>query len=369
MDILTLLKEMVDRRGSDLHLRADKHAVLRIDGHLIPIETKLTAAETYSIALSMMNEQQRDVFESRHEVDIAYSAEGIGRFRVNVFKQRGLVNVALRLISSKIPTIKELKMPAVITKIAENKRGLVLVTGTTGSGKSTTLAAMLDHINATRTDNIITIEDPIEYLFEDRKSIVSQRELGFDTLNYLDAMRNVVRQDPDVIMLGEMRDLETMSTAITAAQTGHLVFSTIHTVDASQTINRIIDLFPPHQQNQIRQLLADTLKAVISLRLLPHASGQGRVPAVEVLVVNEHVRTLIAENNLAEIVGQMKGGNFYGMQTFNQSLISLFQKGEIKLEDALAAATNPEDLMLAIRGIQTSTEDANDFIQRTPGNY
>jgi twitching motility protein PilT len=288
-----------------------------------------------------MNDQQKEVFEKRHEVEIAHSVEGIGRFRVNVFTQRGVINIALRVISSKIPTIKELKMPPIITKIAENERGLVLVTGTTGSGKSTTLAAMLDHINSTRTDNIITIEDPIEYLFEDRKSIVSQRELGFDTLNYLDAMRNVVRQDPDVIMLGEMRDLETMATAITAAQTGHLVFSTIHTVDASQTINRIIDLFPPHQQNQIRQLLSDTLKAVISLRLLPHASGHGRVPAVEVL----------------------------GMQTFNQSLINLFQKGEIKLEDALAAATNPEDLMLAIRGIQTSTEDANDFIQRTPGDY
>jgi len=369
MEIITLLKEMVDRHGSDLHLRADKPAVLRIDGHLVAMDVSLTAAETQALALAMMNDQQKITFECRHEVDIAYSVERIGRFRINVFKQRGVVNLALRLIPSKIPTIKELKMPPAITKISENERGLVLVTGTTGSGKSTTLAAMIDHINSTRADNIITIEDPIEYLFEDRKSIVSQRELGFDTLNYLDAMRNVVRQDPDVIMLGEMRDLETMATAITAAQTGHLVFSTIHTVDATQTINRIIDLFPPHQQNQIRQLLADTLRAVISLRLLAHASGHGRVPAVEILVVNEHVRTLIAENNLAEIVGQMKTGNFYGMQTFNQSLIGLFQKGEIKLEDALAAATNPEDLMLTIRGIQTSTDDANDFIQRTPDNF
>ena len=246
-----------------------------------------------------------------------------------------------------------------MSQIADNRRGLVLVSGTTGCGKTNTLAAIINHINVNRSENIITIEDPIEFIHNDNKSIISQRELGFDTLTYIDALKNVVRQDPDVVLLGEMRDIETVSTAITAAQTGHLVLSTIHTVNASQSINRILDLFPPHQQNQIRYLLADTLKAVVSQRLLPHASGIGRVPAVEVLIVTPLVKKMIEENNLGEVANLMKQGQYYGMQTFNQALIKLFQSGEVKLEDALNAASNPEELMLAIRGVQTSTEDAN----------
>jgi twitching motility protein PilT len=267
-------------------------------------------------------------------------------------------------VPDKIPTIEELKLPPVLAQIADNQRGLVLVTGTTGCGKSNTLASMINRINMTRCENVITIEDPIEFIHKDVKSIVSQRELGFDTLTYLDALKNVVRQDPDVILLGEMRDQETVAAAITAAQTGHLVFSTIHTVDAAQSINRIVDLFPPHQQNQIRLLVADTLKAVISQRLLPHASGKGRVPAVEVLIVTPLVRKMIEENNLSEVVNLMKQGQFYGMQTFNQSLIKLFQANEVKLEDALQAATNPEELMLTVRGVQSSTDDANSFFSR-----
>jgi len=366
MDIKALVKEMIEKKASDLHLRSGNPTVMRVDGNLVLMDKTPSPAEISELAQNLMNPEQKNFFAIRHEVDLAYTFAEIGRFRINIFMQRGVINMALRIIPSKIPLITELKLPKVISQIADNRRGLVLVTGTTGCGKSSTLAAMINHININRTENIITIEDPIEFMHKDNKSIVSQRELGFDTLTYLDALKNVVRQDPDVILVGEMRDLETVATAITAAQTGHLVISTIHTVNASQTINRIVDLFPPHQQNQTRMLLADTLKAVISQRLLPHASGIGRVPAVEVLVVTPLVKKMIEDNNLSEVVSLMKQGQFYGMQTFNQALIKLFQAGEIRLEDALNAASNPEELMLAIRGIQTSTEDAqhNSFFEK-----
>lgn len=365
MDIKPLLKEMLEKKASDLHLRAKSRAVLRVDGVLAPVEGKVYSADdTNAIARSLMNSEQEKIFHARHEADLAYSFEGLGRFRINVYSQLGNVNMVFRVIPTQVPQISDLKLPPVISKIAENSRGLVLVTGTTGCGKSTTLASMINHINESRTAHIVTIEDPIEYIHTEKKSIISQRELGFDTLSYPDALRNVVRQDPNVILLGEMRDLDTMSAAITAAQTGHLVLSTIHTVDAAQSINRIIDLFPPHQQLQTRYLLADTLKAVISQRLLVHSSGQGRVPAVEVLVVTPLVKKMIEENNLAEVANLMKQGQYYGMQTFNQALIKLFQANEIKLEDALAAATNPEELMLNIRGIQSGAEDANSIFER-----
>jgi twitching motility protein PilT len=364
MEIKPVLEEMVKKKASDLHIRAEGPAVLRIDGRLAPLDKFFSQNDTIGIAQSLMNEEQKTLFKKYHEVDIAYSFTGIGRFRINVYSQKGLVNLAFRIIPIDIPTIKSLGLPPVISQIADNNRGLVLVTGTTGSGKSSTLAAMINHINSTRSAHIVTIEDPIEFLHKDNKSIISQRELGFDTLSYLYALKNVVRQDPNVILLGEMRDLETVSTAITAAQTGHLVLSTLHTVDAAQTINRIVDLFPPHQQGQTRYLLADTVKAIISQRLLPHASGVGRMPAVEVLVVTALIRKLIEENNLSEITNQMKLGQYYGMQTFNQSLIKLFQDGQVKLEDALSAATNAEELMLNIKGVQSSSEDAADFMER-----
>lgn len=359
MELTTLLKEMISRGASDLHIRADHPAVLRVDGQIVVFGAPLTAQDTEILANTLMNDEQKNRFQLRHEVDLAHSFPGFGRFRINVFQQRGMINLALRAVPDKIPTISELKLPPVIGTIADNKRGLILVTGTTGCGKSHTLASMIEHINATRAENIITIEDPIEFIHEDNKSIVSQRELGFDTLTYIDALRNVVRQDPDVILLGEMRDLETVAAAITAAQTGHLVLSTLHTVDAVQSVNRIIDLFPPHQQNQTRLLLADTLKAVVSQRLLAHASGTGRVPAVEVMVVTPLIKKMIEDSNSGEIVNLMKQGQYYGMQTFHQSLIKLYQSGAIKLEDALSAASNPEELMLAVRGIQTSAENAN----------
>jgi twitching motility protein PilT len=364
MDIKPLLQELILKKASDLHIRAGGPAVLRIDGELAVMAQSFSPQETEALALSLMNDEQKATFQKRREVDLACGYPEIGRFRVNVFSQRGMVNMVLRVIPVVIPTIEELKLPAVISTIAANRRGLVLVTGTTGCGKTNTLAAMIDRINTTRSAHVVTIEDPIEFLHQDKKSVISQRELGFDTLTYLDALRNVVRQDPNVILLGEMRDLETVAAAITAAQTGHLVLSTIHTVDAAQSINRMIDLFPPHQQNQIRLLLADTLKAVISQRLLPHASGKGRVPAVEVLVVTALVKKLIEDNNVGEITNAMKQGQYYGMQTFNSALMSLYKAGEIKLEDALSAATNPEELMLAIRGVQSSAEDATNFFEK-----
>jgi twitching motility protein PilT len=366
MEVRTLVEQMVIKKASDMHVRSHRPVVLRIDGRLVQLLDKvLSPQDTMTLAQALMNPKQKQVFEDRHEVDVSASFEGLGRFRVNIFSQRGVVNMAFRIVPFDIPTIQELKLPQVISTIADNQRGLVLVTGTTGSGKSSTIAAMINHINTTRSTHIVTIEDPIEFLHRDKQSIISQRELGFDTLNYPEALRNVVRQDPDVILVGEMRDLDTMSAAITAAQTGHLVFSTIHTVDAVQTVNRIIDLFPPHQQNQTRYLLADTLKAVVSQRLLTHSSGEGRVPAVEVMVVTNLIKKLIEENNLGEIDNLMRQGQYYGMQTFNQALIKLYQGGEIKLEDALAAASNPEELMLAVRGIQTSSEDAGEsFFER-----
>lgn len=365
MDIKDLLAQMLEKKASDMHLRSNGAVTLRIDGQLLPIpESSYGAQVIEQLADSIMNSAQKNTFKIRHEVDLACTFGNLGRFRINVYRQLGFINMVFRVIPEKIPTISELKLPPVIQQIADNKRGLVLVTGTTGCGKSTTLAAMIDHINTTRAAHIVTIEDPVEFVHKDKKGIISQRELGFDTLSYPDALKNVVRQDPDVVLLGEMRDLDTMAAAITAAQTGHLVLSTIHTVDAIQSVNRIIDLFPPHQQTQIRYLLADTLKAVISQRLLSHASGEGRVPAVEVLVVTPLVKKMIEENNLSEITNLMKQGQYYGMQTFNQSLISLFQSNEVKLEDALATASNPEELMLAIRGVRSGTDDANSFFER-----
>lgn len=365
MEIKSLLEEMRGKGASDLHLRANAPVVLRIDGKLIPLEDRFCSSEvTSSIAQSLMNEEHSSIFRKKHEVDVACFFPALGRFRVNIFRQRGFINCAFRYIPTKIPSIVDLKLPPVITQISENSRGLVLVTGTTGSGKSTTLASMINHINSTRTSHIVTIEDPIEFVHEDNKSIVSQRELGFDTLNFAEALKHVVRQDPDVILVGEMRDVDTMSAAITAAQTGHLVMSTIHTVDSVQTINRIIDMFPAHQQGQMRYMLADTLKAVVSQRLLPAASGKGRVPAVEVLIITPLIKKLIENNTMGEISNLMKQGKYYDMQTFNQALLKLFNSGDVKLEDALYAASNPEELMLVIRGVQTGGSDDGGYFDR-----
>ncbi|MFA5976250.1 MAG: type IV pilus twitching motility protein PilT [Elusimicrobiota bacterium] len=362
MELKALLQTMLKKKASDLHLRSNKPAVFRVDGVLVAKTAEaISGDQIEQWVKSILNEHQLKTFEESMECDLALSVEEMGRFRVNVYRQRGVVNLAIRLVPKIVPSFSQLKLPAVIQKISDEPRGLVLVTGTTGSGKSTTLAAMLDYINMTRSRHIVTIEDPIEYVHEDKKSIVSQRELSQDTLSFAEALKHVLRQDPDIVLLGEMRDLETMSAALTAAQTGHLVLSTIHTIDTMQTVNRVIDIFPPHQQNQIRYQLGDTLRAVVSQRLLPHASGVGRVPAVEVMIVTPIIRKYILENTLSEIGPMMKQGGYYGMQTFHQSLVSLIQSQEITLETALEASSNPEEVMMAIRGVQTGTDNNSSF--------
>lgn len=353
-----ILREMLDRGASDMHIRAGATPVLRIMDTLQPSRTgeKLSAEQTRTLAYALMTERQRKRYEERLEVDLSYSLSTVGRFRGNVYQQRGTINIALRVVPMTIPSMEELSLPPAVKKLADLQRGLILVTGITGCGKSTTLAAMIDYINSTREDHIITIEDPIEFMHQDKKSIVSQRELGLDTFGFADALRNVVRQDPDDILLGEMRDLETMQAAMTSAQTGHLVLSTIHTIDAGQTISRIVDMFPPHQQTQIRIQLADTLKGVISQRLIKRADKPGLIPAVEILVVTPLVKKAIEENNLSDISNAMRQGGYYGMQTFNQSLVAHFNAGRVKLDDAMAAASNPEELMLAVRGIESGSD-------------
>jgi twitching motility protein PilT len=352
-----LLRGMVERRASDLHLRSGALPIYRIDGNLTPVSDKVITPDMAKETLyHMISVRQRKIFEVKNDVDFSFAVPGLGRFRGNAFRQRGSVAIVLRQIPTKIPDFAELHLPKVMPKFCQLSRGMVLVCGVTGSGKSTTLAAMIEQINSERAEHIVTIEDPIEFLYKDRKSIVSQRELGSDTINFSEALKHVLRQDPDVILLGEMRDLETTSTAITAAQTGHLVLSTLHTTDAVQTINRIVDLYPPHQQSQVRYQLADVLKGVICQRLLPKAQGGGRVPATEVLVVTALVRKAIMENQMADIQEAMRQGAYYGMETFHQSLLKLYKDGMVKLDDALEAATNPEELMMAVRGITTSTE-------------
>jgi len=332
-------------------------AVLRIDGELsMPDKSVISPELAKEILNYMLSARHRKIFEAKYEVDFSFAVPGVGRFRGNSFRQRGTVAIVLRQIPTQIPNFSELNLPPVMQKFCQLSRGLVLVCGPTGSGKSTSLASMVEFINNDRSEHIVTVEDPIEFLYKDKKSMVSQRELGTDTISFSEALKHVLRQDPDVILLGEMRDLETTSTAITAAQTGHLVFSTLHTTDAVQTINRILDLYPPHQQNQMRYQLADVLKGVVCQRLLHHAKGEGRVPACEVLVVTALVRKAIAENQMQDVLEAIRQGQYYGMQTFHQALLKLYKDGQVKLEDALDAASNPEELMMAIRGITTGSE-------------
>ena len=353
VDLHTLLKTMVKNNASDLHIRSNDCAYVRCDGKIKPVEkSDMTAEEVNSLAYSCMTEKAKKDFENKQEADFSINDEEYGRFRFNVFQQTGKISIAIRHIPKVIPDFEQLNLPAAtLKKISDNHRGLILVTGVTGAGKSSTLAAMIDHINQTYSKHIITIEDPIEFLHENKNSIISKREVGIDSHSFLSALRASLRQDPDVILLGEMRDHETAKAAITAAETGHLVFATIHTVNAVQTISRIIDIFPPHQQNQVRIQLSETLKAVISQRLLNSDKG-GRLPAVEILITTPNVKKLIAENNLGEITKAIEQGSYYGMQTFNQSLIRLYQQKLVSLEEVLQSASNPDDVMLAIRGVE-----------------
>jgi len=360
MHINDILKVAVERKASDTHLKVGSHPVLRIDGRLqVMTEFKrMMQEDTIAMAFSMMSSRQKERFKQNLEIDIAYSVPGLGRFRCAIFQQRGSVGMVLRLIPARILTFKELMLPPVLERISEEQRGLVLVTGTTGSGKSTTLASMIDYINARRVEHVMTIEDPIEFLHRDKKSIINQREVEVDTRGFSIALRSALRQDPDVILVGEMRDYETIETALLAAETGHLVLSTLHTLDATETVNRIIAVFPPHQQKQIRIQLAAVIKSIISMRLLPRADGLGRVPAIEVLIATAYIRDCIENKEKTKLIRDAihQGTSQYGMQTFDQSLYLLYKNGLITLEEALRRATNPDEFKLKIQGIQSTSD-------------
>src|SRR5216117_1723784 len=331
MHVNDLLKIATERRASDLHLKVGSHPVIRVNGRLTPLSelNRMSQEDTIAMAFSIMSGRQKQKFKDHFEIDMAYSVPGLGRYRCNVFQQRGAVGLVFRVIPVKILTAKELLLPPVLETIADERRGLILVTGTTGSGKSTCLAAMIDYINQLRTEHIMTVEDPIEFLHRDKKSIVNQREVEVDTKSFSQALRSALRQDPDVILVGEMRDYETIETALTAAETGHLVFSTLHTLDATETINRIIAVFPPHQQKQIRLQLASVLRAVISQRLLPKVDGIGRAAAAEIMVSTAFIRDCIVDKEKTHLVHSAiaAGTSQYGMQTFDQSIFALYERG------------------------------------------
>ena len=359
LKIEQLLRAMVDNKASDLHIRTGVPPIYRINGALTKIfETRVDPGMMDSFLDDIMNRDQKLRFEQNKECDFAVGARDMGRFRVNVVRQRGTIAIVIRHLKAKIPAFEELHLPDIIRDMALTRRGLVLVTGTTGSGKSTTLASMLDYINQREAVNIITVEDPIEYLYRDEKAIISQREIGVDTLSYANALRAALRQDPDVLLVGEIRDLETMQIALTAADTGHMVFATIHTTNATETIQRVLSMYPPHQHDEIRLLLAEVLAGIISLRLLPTADGTGRVPAAEVLVNTAAIKEYIRDKDKLELVEQAiaEGHMQYHSQTFDQALLNLYQTGQITLETAMNAATNKDDFDLKIRGISGTSD-------------
>jgi len=368
-----LLRRAVDKRASDLHLKVGNHPYIRIDGALLGLNDipRITPEEMLSMAFSMMTNRQKQKFKETAELDMAYGVAGLGRFRVNVFQQRGNVGMVLRVIPTKIRTVEELELPRILNQICEEQRGMVLCTGTTGSGKSTTLAALVDRINSLRSEHIITIEDPIEYLHRDKKGFINQREVEVDTSSFSTALRAALRQDPDVILVGEMRDLETISTALLAAETGHLVFSTLHTLDATETIQRIIAVFPPPEQKQIRLQLASTLKAVISQRLVRRGDEQGRVPAVEVMISTGYIRDCIINPDKTRLIREAiaAGTSQYGMQTFDQSLFDLFTRNLITLDEALLRASNPDDFRLRVQGIRSSADSAREEMERAMNEF
>jgi twitching motility protein PilT len=341
-----LLKTLVDQGGTDLHITTNSPPQIRIDGKMIPLQVPpMTPAETKSITYSVLTDSQKHRFEENLELDFSFGVKGLARFRANLFFQRGAVGGAFRTIPWEIRSFNELGLPAIVSTLCDKPRGLILVTGPTGSGKSTTLAAMMDKVNAERHEHIMTIEDPIEYLHAHKNCLVNQRELHADTKSFPNALRSVLRQDPDVVLIGEMRDLETIESALRIAETGHLTFATLHTNSASQTINRIIDVFPPHQQSQIRAQLSFVLEGIMCQSLLPRANGQGRALAMEILVPNSAIRNLIREDKVHQIYSAMQVGQLkYGMQTFNQSLAGLALKRQITRELALSMSSKPDEL-------------------------
>lgn len=347
-----LLQAAVDRNASDIHIKMDSVPFFRVDGEMIPRKRSLSPNDVLEIVEEMLDGRQQNELEEKGEVDLAFSTPELGRFRVNVFKQRGNVSVVMRRIKDDIPDFDSLHLPHAVERFSEMQRGLVLITGTTGSGKSTTLASIINRINKKRKCHIVTIEDPIEFTHHDDKAVVNQREISIDTKSFSSALKAVMRQDPDVILVGEMRDLDTFQAAISAAETGHLVFSTLHTSNAMQTIDRIVDLFPSNQQDQIRSQLSLNLKAVMCQRLLPRATGKGRVPACEVLMVSPSVRKLIKDNRIERIPLAIQQGRDEGMQGFNDSLYGLLKAKLISEEIAEEASDNPAELALMLQGIQ-----------------
>jgi twitching motility protein PilT len=351
-DVMEALRELVAKNGSDLHLKVGSAPLFRVNGELAQAKgaPPLEAGDTIAALEQLLtDEAKREEFKTEREVDFSFEIPNLARFRINSFQQRGLVSMACRLIPHKVSTIEELALPPVVTELAEEERGIVLLTGTTGSGKSTTLAAMIDHVNYTMSKHIVTIEDPIEFVHHDKRSAINQREVGMDTASFKRALRRVLRQDPDVILIGEMRDEETVHTALSAAETGHLVLSTIHTVDASESINRMLDFFPPHQHSQARSMIAGTVKGVISQRLVPAADG-GRVAVCEILRMTGRVRDMIIDpaqtGNLVEVIAS---GGYYGMQTFDQALFGHVKAGRVTFEDAMRVASSPHDFKLLMQ--------------------
>jgi twitching motility protein PilT len=372
-DVHAALRELVARDGSDLHLKVDSAPLFRVQGTLAaePGVEPLSAQDTEEALHALLSDQTKlKEFAEEHEVDFSFEIEGVARFRVNAFRQRGVISMACRAIPAKISTIEQLSLPEVVRELAEEERGIVLLTGTTGSGKSTTLAAMIDHMNVTMKKHVVTIEDPIEFVHEDKLSVINQREVGMDTKSFERALRRVLRQDPDVILVGEMRDEETVRTALSAAETGHLVLSTVHTVDASESINRLLDFFPPHQHNQARSMIAGTIKGVISQRLVPGANG-GRVAVCEILRMTGRVHDMIVDPSQTGQLGEaISSGGYYGMQTFDQALYHHVKAGRVSEQEAMRVASNPSDfkLLLQAEGRKgTTMEDVAQAAARREG--
>ncbi len=359
MNINALLKTMIDKNASDLHLRVGTAATFRINGMLFRAQTEpMTADEMEGICTAIMRPDQKEIFLKTNELDFAIGLKGVGRFRINAFRQRGTPSLAIRSIKTNVPSFSELGLPNVILDIAMKKRGLILVTGTTGSGKSTLLASMIDHINSNTSVNIVTIEDPVEYLYRDKMSIIAQREVGTDTQRFANALRASFRQDPDVILIGEIRDQDTMDTAMSAADTGHLVMSTLHTMNAMETISRILSFFPPHQHQQVRLVLSSVLVAVISLRLLEKKDNSGVVPAAEIMINNATVADYILNPEKSHLImpAICEGYTQYGSQSFDQSLLQLFRDDLITFQTAKQNASNPDDFELKVKGVEGTSD-------------
>jgi twitching motility protein PilT len=371
MTLKQMLEEVLSTTASDLHLRVGVKPTIRVDGVLRPISDEpVTPQNMEEVMNQILTEEQKKRFFEKNELDLALSVSKMGRFRINFYRQRGTVGVALRTVNINIPSFEELNLPPVLKKMADNRRGLIILTGTTGSGKSTTLAAMIDHINSSRSENVLTVEDPIEYIHRNKKSIIAQRELGGDTESFVTALRHALRQDPDVILVGEIRDLETMSIALTASDTGHLVLSTLHTLNAVETVNRIISFFPPHQHQQIRLLLSATLRGIVCQRLLPRSDGPGRVPAVEVLINTGAVKDYLLDPLKTPLILELieSGSVQYGMQSFDQSIMDLYKRGLISYEEAMTQATNPDDFELRLKGIVGAADRGwHEFEKSSPG--